>query len=286
MKIVAGIVLYNPELKRLSENLKACMPQVDSVVLIDNDSKNVLEIQEILKSKDKIALLKNKKNQGIAYALNQILDYAKEQDADFFLTLDQDSVMDREYVPKMIDKVSANCQLNRIGIICPQTADVNLPKEELKHGIELINDPKLVVTSGCLTNTEAATEIGGYNNNLFIDYVDVDFNERLLLAGYRIVRNNETILHHELGRSEYRRILGLKILVDNHNVVRRYYITRNRLWFSKRYFGTKGYLKERVKVFLTIVKILLFEDDKSKKVQAIHKGINDFKNGVTGQYED
>ncbi|WP_270236848.1 glycosyltransferase family 2 protein [Lactobacillus delbrueckii] len=286
MKIVAGVVLYNPEVERLSKNLKACMPQVDSVVFIDNGSKNILEIQEILKSEAKVALLKNKSNQGIAYALNQVLDYAKEQDADFFLTLDQDSVMERGYVSKMIDEVSANQQLNRVGIVCPQTVDVNLPKSELKHGIELIQNPKVVVTSGCLTNTKAATEIGGYDNNLFVDYVDVDFNERLLLAGYQIVRNNETILHHELGRSEYRRILGLKILVDNHNVIRRYYITRNRLWFSKRYFGTKGYFKERVKVLMTIVKILLFEDDKSNKIQAIHKGINDFKNGVTGQYED
>ena len=66
--MLAGIVLYNPEEKRLEENIMAIEKQVDKIILIDNDSRNY----EIIKNKyiqnKKIDIIHNEKNEGIAYA--------------------------------------------------------------------------------------------------------------------------------------------------------------------------------------------------------------------------
>lgn len=45
MHTFAGIVLFNPEIERLKENLQAIVPQVVEVVLIDNCSQNIAEIK-------------------------------------------------------------------------------------------------------------------------------------------------------------------------------------------------------------------------------------------------
>ena len=44
-KVIAGIVLYNPELQRLEENICALLKQVDEIVLMDNHSVNEDEIR-------------------------------------------------------------------------------------------------------------------------------------------------------------------------------------------------------------------------------------------------
>ena len=39
MKTLAGIVLYNPDIERLRENIAAIAPQVDTLLFIDNASE-------------------------------------------------------------------------------------------------------------------------------------------------------------------------------------------------------------------------------------------------------
>ena len=80
MKYIAGIVLYNPDLGRLKENIESICKQVDKVILIDNGSDNIREIEDLIKEYLNCILLKNGENMGIAYALNQILKYAYEND--------------------------------------------------------------------------------------------------------------------------------------------------------------------------------------------------------------
>ena len=98
MKYIAGIVLYNPDLGRLKENIESICKQVDKVILIDNGSDNIREIEDLIKEYLNCILLKNGENMGIAYALNQILKYAYENDVKWFLTLDQDSVCSRNLI--------------------------------------------------------------------------------------------------------------------------------------------------------------------------------------------
>lgn len=271
-KVMVGIVLYNPDIKRLIKNINTCLNQVNKILLIDNASRNIAEVLSIYEDNSKVTIEQNKQNEGIAYALNQIMQYAIKNSFDFFATLDQDSVVENNYFFTMTSELK---KISNWAVACPQVKDINLPFKNTEHGIKEVFNAKQVITSGCLINAQVAEKVGGFNNKLFIDYVDVDFNERILLAGYKIIRINDAILYHELGYSQYRKLLGIKILVDNHSALRRYYITRNRLFYSRKYFGKVGYVKERIKVFLTKIKILLFEKEKRKKIKFINRGIID-----------
>ena len=44
IKIIATIVTYNPDIDRLSENIKSVYCQVDEIYIYDNASKNVNQI--------------------------------------------------------------------------------------------------------------------------------------------------------------------------------------------------------------------------------------------------
>lgn len=63
MDISAGIVLFNPDIKRLKENIDAVIVQCTHVYLVDNGSGNIDEVLELLKKykKSKISVICNAK---------------------------------------------------------------------------------------------------------------------------------------------------------------------------------------------------------------------------------
>lgn len=72
-KIYAGIVLYNPDLKLLEENIRSVCGQVEHVIFVDNASNNVYAtynlIQKVLQD-NQFSYIQNDNNYGIAKALN------------------------------------------------------------------------------------------------------------------------------------------------------------------------------------------------------------------------
>lgn len=47
MSYIAGIVLFNPEIDRLVDNIEAIYKQVDKLLLVDNDSKNIEDVEKL-----------------------------------------------------------------------------------------------------------------------------------------------------------------------------------------------------------------------------------------------
>ena len=76
MRVLAGIVLYNPDLQRLRQNVSAILPQVDGIVLVDNGSMRIGEIRDDLTRQGldpQACLVENGRNLGIAAALFNML---------------------------------------------------------------------------------------------------------------------------------------------------------------------------------------------------------------------
>ena len=147
MKICAGIVLYNPDIDRLIENIDSINMQVKEIVLVDNASKNTQEIQDMILSKyPEIVYIRNKINEGIAKALNQILNYSEKNGYEAFLTLDQDSICNSELVEKYL---RINCpQIGQISCrIIDRLRDLMmiiyhkrlLPRSEACHKVNMTN---------------------------------------------------------------------------------------------------------------------------------------------------
>lgn len=270
-KVYAGIVTYNPDICKLIKNIKAIKEQVDKVIIVDNNSNN---IDDIIQYAHDCIIICNSENKGIAEALNQIMQYSYEKNVQWCVTLDQDSVC-----PKELIESARELMLERnVGQIVPQIKDVStgeVPMLDSKANNQEYQVVKKCITSASITNVKIWKCIGGFDKELFIDYVDFDYSVRLRNAGYKIIRMNKVYLEHELGESVYRRLFLKKVRVANHSAFRKYYICRNIVIYIRRYYKNISVLSEILRICKTILFSILYEEDKKKKVYSCIKGIKD-----------
>jgi len=265
IRICAGIVTYNPQIDRLKENIEAVVPQVEQVLIYDNASENIADIGILAGEFDNVSIIKGNINNGIAKALNELFYEARSLDYSHIITLDQDSVCENNLVEALSKGIGDN-----VAIVSPKIVYRNNEHISTSDGnnFEIVD---WVITSASLTSVKAWDDVGGFDENLFIDKVDYDFCVRLHRIGYNIIRANQVRLLHELGNLKTRCILGRTIYVTNHNNFRIYYMVRNSIYLKR----NKNMGSPRVFVTKLLIKILLFEDDKVNKIKAIKKGIKD-----------
>jgi len=266
MNVLAGIVLYNPDKNRLIENIEAIKTQVECVLLVDNGSTN-FNYTELNESYENIVFIKNNENKGIAYALNQICGYAYSHGFNWVITLDQDSVA----TEGMVD-VYKNIVNDSIGILGCWIHDRGYQIDET-WGIEHETfETDWVITSASFTNVKAWKDCGGFDNTMFIDYVDWDICESMRKAGYKIMKTYKTKLIHELGHNtKLVKVRHHIMQVMNHKPIRYYYSVRNRIYMAKKYKHISMWeqLKEICFKLYTVEK---YEKNKWKNLIAILKG--------------
>lgn len=275
MMNAGGIVLYNPNEKRLKENIDAVLEQVDFLILVDNHSKNKDEIRTLLRGYEKAHLVENSENRGIAAALNQIVTLAREKGADWVLMLDQDSVCQ----PGLVQHYEKYKQLERVGMMTCKIIDRNInrsfevgKKEEETYEIQ---DVERCITSGSFMNIEACIQSGMFDEPMFIDYVDYDMCFSMRECGYRIIKCNFDGLLHELGNTVVKKVLGVEFIVTNHGPLRRYYFSRNIIYCIRKHKGTMPKWKFLYKNYIRILIALLYEDQKLEKLKSAVRGIKD-----------
>lgn len=279
MDISAGIVLFNPDIKRLKENIDAVIVQCTHVYLVDNGSGNIDEVLELLKKykKSKISVICNAKNHGIAKALNQLASVAQKDGYEWLLTLDQDSVAPYN----IIEEFEKYITYQDIGTLCPVIYDRNKGEEiKAKEGSIEIDE---CITSGSLLNIKAWNKIGGFDENLFIDGVDFDICYRLKKNGYKILCIQSVVLLHELGHIEYHRFLFWRVLVKNHSAFRKYYIARNIIYIAKKRKSVLLVVKGLLQEIKMLGIVILYEEDKLNKSRCICRGIYDGFKGKVGE---
>lgn len=280
-KIAAGIVLYNPDFERLKENINSITPQIDKLVLVNNgiDNQSIeSELLHFIGSNKKINLINNGCNYGVAYALNQICQWAKEQGYEWVLTLDQDSVCEKNMIEMLVN--SKEFTEERVGILCPTIVFE-------KDGIVIaktdkIQDPssgsslEACITSGSLTNIKAWDEVGGFDEWMFIDHVDNDFCRTLQNAHYRILRVSNAVLYQQAGEMKYRKtIFGKTILLPNYSEKRNYYISRNTIYFIRKHKRTISIMREILRFLYIELRKILYEKGKLGTIRSAIRGIED-----------
>lgn len=270
-RICAGIVTYNPDMERLKENISAIINQVEKIIIIDNHSNNISEIQEYIKVYSAIVCIKNSDNLGIAAALNQIVLWSKQQDFSWVLTLDQDSVCQ----PGLIEAYKKHLYLNKVGMFTCDIVDRNYIINKKTGNMQDYEQVSKCITSGCLTNILACIESGMFDEKLFIDSVDYDMCYSMQEHNYSIVLVHMKGLLHEVGKSRKYNILGFEFAVNNHSSLRKYYISRNSIYTTRKHHLNKW--KEDFIVYKRIFTVLFFEENKIEKIGAILKGIKDGK---------
>lgn len=270
----AGIVLYNADVERLRENINGIINQVDTLILIDNGSNNIEEIEKEYDFNEKIYIKRLGENKGIAKALNEIVIKADELGAEWVLTLDQDSVCQ----PGIIECYEKYTGLPDVAMMSCKMTDRNYSLGEEKVEEEYVEVGQCI-TSGCYMNISAAKKVGMFDEKMFIDYVDFDMCSTFTENGYKIILCNFNGLLHELGEGEVRRFLFKKIVLTKHSPIRRYYYVRNVIYYVKKH---KKHISRRRKwtklygsIFYDIAVIVLYEDNKKAKLKQAFRGLKD-----------
>lgn len=268
VKIVAGIVLYNPKIKRLKENITSISKQVDELIFYDNGSRNVGKICALLNEVNcKYKLLQSHKNNGIAKALNEIALYALDHNYEWLLTLDQDSIC----FSNIINVYKKYLDLPNVGQLTCNNKDRNLNIEyENDYKVEAI---KYCITSGTLLNLKAWRRVGGFDSSMFIDRVDNEFCCALRNKGYITYKINFYGILHEMGHISTHHILNKQIIAMNYSPFRYYYIAMNSILVARRYPNEESIGDNLLHQIKLNIKILIFEKDKLNKTFAILRGI-------------
>ena len=138
-KIAAVTVLYNPT-KKIIQNISGYIDKVDKVYVIDNSNDSN---KKLLIDNKKIEYLPNYTNLGISNSLNKACNLAIDEGYEFLLTMDQDSLFEKNEFQKMIDYINKS-DLKKVAIVSPNHNVKGLQNKETSE----IDHPLEVMTSG------------------------------------------------------------------------------------------------------------------------------------------
>ena len=285
-KVAAIRVSYNPD-SNLFDSINLLLNQVEKVIIVDNGSKEkyVKYIKSI--NEDKIEIILNKENLGIATALNIGVRKALENGYEWILTMDQDSKASPDMVKKMFNVYNSINREERKDIlsIFPNFVDERIQSIEENSNMNSYEYVDADITSGNLLRKEVFEKVGFFDDSLFIDLVDTDFCMRLNEKGIKMIKIRDAVLYHSLGESKtIKGILG-SFNTSNHSALRRYYMTRNRFYIWEKYKGLNSFTLNRDKKLFKkeFVKIILGEKDKVNKIKMVLRGYKDYKKGIKGK---
>lgn len=267
MKILAAIILFNPDIQRLLNNIHLIAAQVDHVLLVDNASKNRDSLLQL--GNENITFLQNQKNLGLPRTFNRMLSFARENNFDNLLLLDQDSVCAENLIceyKKHLEKRSV-CL---VPYLIHRNNDYNEHYKIHKNGdCEIVETS---INSGTLINLNLLPLDLKFDESFFVDCVDYDFFKQLKKRGLSTIRVNTTNLLIDLGNLKTHYIMGKRFFSNNYSTFRLQIQVQDRIKFFKKY----GFDKDTWQVFVissfSILMILFFEKQKIKKTAAIIKG--------------
>lgn len=223
-----------------------------NVIVIDNNSKEKFSLPPL---NLKIKLIRNKTNLGFSGGHNIGIKYALNNGADFVVILNNDTVVDKNFLEELIK--SSN---GKVGIIAPKIyfyKGFEFHKDRYgdnekgrvfwyaggkmdwknvigsHRGVDEVDRGQYDTVeqtdfaSGCcmLVKREVFERVGLLDEKYFLYYEDNDLCQRAKRSGFKITYNPRAVLWHKNAGS----------VGGSGSSVQDYYITRNRLLFGMRY---------------------------------------------------
>lgn len=275
------------------ESLKHITYPNYEILLVDNGSTDG-SVECFRERYPEIEIIENGENLGFAEGNNVGIERAVDDGADYVLPLNNDTIVDSEFIEELI-KVAENDP--KIGIIGPKIYYYNNPRIINSAG-GIINwstgvgknigigeidacqfsdcsDVEYLMGAAMLIKTELIREIGGFDKNFFLLLEDTEICVRAQKAGYRTVFCPTSKIYHKEGISGEKSPNSL------------YYMYRNRILFLKKHFPY-GFIKlNTVLIYIlmrTIIGIMIcLKQGKFTSSQAMLKGYIDGLLGNTGK---
>jgi rhamnosyltransferase len=288
VKAYCVIVCYRPDVPRLLRLCEALRSEVSRVVLVDNSESPSLAAAQLPAGCDLVTL---GFNSGIAHAQNVGVARAVAAAADVLVFFDQDSQIEPGFATTLI----APLKVGTPDIVAPQYYDdasnVELPSVRVSRygwpraasrGAPM--DPyavDIVISSGTAATKEVFDVVGGFDEGLFIDFVDTEWCLRCRSKNVPIHVVPSAMMRHRIGSKTIR--LGFLTLYI-HSPPRCYYQVRNTFHlFRKRHVPALFALREMASIFFNRSLLLLFVGDRVTYVKAYCRAVRDGAKGVVGR---
>ena len=273
----AVVVTFFPD-EEIQARIQSLLSQFCKVIIVDNGSTGIDFIKYLSDAykNDQIDVIINRTNLGIAAALNQGVSYAVRKGFSWIALLDQDSSLNKSAVGEIkraIDHYPAIDQLMIVACKIIPKRNVAIAEKRLGHHA-LWQEAEQVITSGSFLSANAFHKIGRFNEQLFVDYVDIEYCLRINHFGYKAITANNAQLYHVVGNQDERSLFGKIIHPTNHSPLRRYYQFRNAFLVYRTYFKRNPqWIYQNLVVLMKILTgIVLFESNKVNKLLHIAKG--------------
>lgn len=273
--IAAVVVTFHPD-GNFPARLARVRTQVNHVIVVDNGSDaSARGMLETLSREGGIELIANAENLGVAHALNQGAARAAAGGYPWLLTLDQDTALHEDAVVKIAAALAACPFADHVGV-----AAANFMVEcfgrpfAVDHGAAPFIETASAITSGSLLRLAAYCAAGPFRNDYFIDFIDNEYCLRLRGHGWRVIHTRAPAMDHAIGAPRRYRLFWMRPVSSNHSALRRYYITRNRLWTNVRYFRAepRAVVADYYRILGEMFLFTMFEDRKAAKLWATLHG--------------
>lgn len=281
MKIACVIILYYPD-EYVLTNIQSYVFSFEKTFIVDNTEKREYGMVKKINNIPGICYLHDHENKGIASRLNQVCEMALSEGFEWILTMDQDSYFEQYTIEKYIGCVKSLPQKKEIAMF-----GVNYENNLEETDTCICEEVDMLITSGSIINLGLFSHIGGFDSNLFIDYVDVDYCLKALANGYKVLQFRNIYLTHFIGTTYLHR--SIKNLTQSqrtlHTPSRLYYMARNFLYISHKYrVPFKGAINKCKKGLLISIKNnLLYNRKRLAVLTYIVKGFNDYRTKQMGK---
>jgi len=241
------IVLFNPEHELIKLLLQSLIGQVKHVCIVDNTPESVKDnICKIYSEMDlTVHYIELNDNKGIAYAQNRGIEYANKKSYKHVLLLDQDSVLPPTMVKDLLSAEVKLLQCNiQVAAVGPSFRDAKTNKivpairQDSIFVKRISVDPTseapircdYIIASGSLIRLEVIMTVGPMMDDLFIDWVDIEWGERCRSYGYQTFMVPSITMKHSIGDG-YVSLPSRD--VNLHSDFRNYFIVRNAIYLQR-----------------------------------------------------
>lgn len=238
-RVGAIVVLYRPELPMLHRVIESLVGQVEKIYVIDNTPDGQRDDYGGLAHTASVFYHPLNENLGIATAHNRGIGLARQEGMTHVLLMDQDSQLAPFTVDQLLQHESrllgSSVKVAAIGPVfvdektgdaAPAIAPGRWGSKKIK--IDLSSPEPVrstyIIASGSLIRVSVLEAVGGMKDDLFIDWVDIEWGERAALAGYECYLVPSVTMKHSIG-DEFVSVLGRRITL--HSDFRNYFIVRN-----------------------------------------------------------
>lgn len=294
-KICGILVTYNPDLEFFKVQIKKLIQQLDCLIVIDNKSISQCELKNISSFNASSIFFEGlDDNYGLGAAQNIGIKIAKNLCASHFILFDQDSLIDSDFTIGLLKAESVLLLAGKkVAAVGPLFFD---PVNDVYYPATVYTGPFLrrvflnnenseveatfIISSGCLVSMSAIEKIGLMNEQLFIDYIDVEWSLRARNFGFNVYITSRAMMAHSVGDSRVK-IFGRTISI--HSPLRRYYLIRNSFFMLRQQYIPLGYkLREVVFNILRFLIGLVFSKERRKFIYYAFWGVSDGVRGVSG----